>query len=104
MKVGRLGTKLSFDELRRVVEEHDDLRKSALDSAYRRISCPILMVMGSQADPAPQGEEIRTAVRQGVRDLQERHPIVKVEWLPCGHNVPLERPAELADLIIGFAR
>ena len=104
MKVAHLGTKLSFDELRGVVEEHDDLRKSALDGAYRRISCPILMVMGSHADPTPQGEEIRAAVREGVRDLQESHPWVKVEWLPCGHNVPLERPAELAELIAGFAR
>jgi pimeloyl-ACP methyl ester carboxylesterase len=104
MKVARLGTKLSFDELRRVVEEHDDVRKSELDGAYGRITCPILMVMGSHADPAPQGEEIRAAVREGVRDLQETHPRVKVEWLPCGHNVPLERPVELAKLIVGFAR
>ncbi len=104
MKVARLGTKLSFDELRRVVEVHDDFRKSELDSIYGRITCPVLMVLGSQADPTSQGEEIRAAVREGVRDLQERHPRVKVEWLPCGHNVPLERPVELADLIAGFAR
>ena len=104
MRVTRLGTKLSFDELRGVVEEHDDFRKSELAGAYCRISCPILMVMGSQADPTPQGEEIRVAVGDGVRDLQERHPRVRVQWLPCGHNVPLERPVELADLIVGFAR
>ncbi len=104
MKVTRLGTKLSFDELRGVVEEHDDFSKSELDGAYRRISCPILMVMGSQSEPTPQGEEIHAAVSEGVRDLQERHPRVKVEWLPCGHNIPLERPAELAELIVGFAR
>ncbi len=104
MKVTRLGTKLSFDELRRVVEEHDEVRKSELDGIYRRITCPILMVISSHADPTPQGEEIRAAVSEGVRDLQERHPRVRVEWLPCGHNVPLERPAELAELIVGFAR
>jgi pimeloyl-ACP methyl ester carboxylesterase len=104
MKVARLGTKLSFDELRGVVEEHDDFRKSELDGAYRRITCPVLMIMGSQAAPTPQGQEIGEAVREGVRDLQERHPRVKVEWLPCEHNVPLERPVELAELIVGFAR
>jgi pimeloyl-ACP methyl ester carboxylesterase len=104
MKVARLGTKLSFDELRRVVEEHDEVSSSQLDYAYRRITCPILMVMGSHADPAPQGEEIRAAVREGVRDLQRRHPRVEVEWLSCGHNVPLERPVELTELIVGFAR
>jgi esterase len=103
MKVTRLGTKLSFDELRRVVEEYDDIRKSELDDAYCRITCPILMVIGSHADPSPQGEAIRAAVLEGVRNLQERHPKVKVEWLSCGHNVALERPMELAELIVGFA-
>src|SRR5918997_3708828 len=73
MKVTRLGTKLSFDELRGVVEEHDDFRKSELEGIYSHITCPVLMVVGSQADPTPQGEEIRAAVSEGVRDLQERH-------------------------------
>jgi pimeloyl-ACP methyl ester carboxylesterase len=104
MKVTRLGTKLSFDELRRVVEEHDEVRKSELEGVYRCITCPVLMVMVAQADPTPQGEEICAAVCAGVRDLQHTHPRVKVEWLPCGHNIPLERPAELAELIAGFAR
>jgi pimeloyl-ACP methyl ester carboxylesterase len=103
MKVARLGTKLSFDELRHVVEEHD-VKQSELDRAYYRITCPILMILGSHEDPVPQGEEIREAVLEGVRNLRETHPKVKVEWLPCGHNVPLERPQELADLIVGIAR
>jgi pimeloyl-ACP methyl ester carboxylesterase len=62
-----------------------------------------LLVVGSRADPVPQGEEIREAVSQGVRSLREAYPKVRVEWLPCGHNVPLERPAELAELIVRFA-
>jgi pimeloyl-ACP methyl ester carboxylesterase len=52
----------------------------------------------------PRGEEIREAVSDGVRSLQETRPKVKVKWLSCGHNVPLERPKELADLIVEFAR
>jgi pimeloyl-ACP methyl ester carboxylesterase len=103
MKVAHLGTKLTFEELRGVVEEHD-ARITELDGVYDRITCPILMVVGSRADPVPQGEEIREAVGIGVRSLREAHPKVKVEWLPCGHNVPLERPQELADLIVGIAR
>ena len=103
MKVARLGMKLSFDELRRVVEE-DEAKATDLDGAYYRITCPILMVMGAHADPVPQGDEIREAVREGVRSIRKTHPRVKVEWLSCGHNVPLERPAELADLIVKSAR
>ena len=102
MKVARLGTKLSFEELRRVVEVYE-VNITNLEGAYDRITCPVLMVMGSRADPVPQGEEIREAVSQGVRSLREAHPVVRVEWLPCGHNVPLERPAELAELIVRSA-
>ena len=86
-----------------MVEEHD-ARIPDLGGAYDRIACPILMVLGSRADPVPRGEEIRRAVSDGARSLREAHPRVKVKWLPCGHNVPLERPKELADLIVGFAR
>jgi pimeloyl-ACP methyl ester carboxylesterase len=103
MKVARLGTKLTFEELQGVVEELD-ARIPDLGGAYDRIACPILMVLGSRADPVPRGEEIRRAVSDGARSLREAHPRVKVKWLPCGHNVPLERPKELADFIVGFAR
>src|SRR3712207_2378887 len=102
MKVARLGTKLSFEELRRVVEVHE-ASITNLEGAYDRITCPVLMVMGSRADPVPQGEEIREAVSQGIRSLREAHPVVRVEWLPCGHSVPLERPAELAELSVRSA-
>ena len=102
MKVARLGTKLSFEELRRVVEVHE-ANITNLEGAYDRITCPVLMVMGSRADPVPQGEEIREAVSQGIRSLREAHPVVRVEWLPCGHSVPLERPAELAELSVRSA-
>ena len=103
MKVARLGTKLTLEELKGVVEEYD-AKIPDLGGAYERIACPILMVVGSRADPVPRGEEIRNAVSNGARRLQEAYPKVAVKWLPCGHNVPLERPKELADLIVGFAR
>ncbi len=100
MRVARLGAKLSFEELKYVVEEHD-ARINGLDGEYARITCPVLMVVAAHADQVPQSEEIREAVSEGVRNLQEACPEVRVEWLPCGHNVPWERPAELADLICG---
>jgi pimeloyl-ACP methyl ester carboxylesterase len=98
MKVARLGAKLSFEELRRVIEEYE-ARIDGLDGDYDRIACPVLMVVAARADRVPQGEEIREAVREGVRSLKSSHPEVRIEWLPCGHNIPWERPAELADRI-----
>ena len=85
-----------------MVEVHE-AKITDLGGAYDRITCPILMVVGSRAYPVPQGEEIREAVSQGVRSLREAYSKVRVEWLACGHNVPLERPAELAELIVRFA-
>ena len=101
MKVMRRGSKLSFEESRRVVEEYEAV-VSNLGDAYDRISCPVLLIVGSHPDPVPEGEEIRDAVRKGVGRLNETHPEVRVEWLPCGHNVPLQRPAELARFIVEF--
>ena len=54
MKVARLGTKLSFEELRRVVEVHE-AKITDLGGAYDRITCPILLVVGSRAVLVPQG-------------------------------------------------
>jgi hypothetical protein len=42
------------------------------------------------------------AVSTAATRLQQRHPEIKLARLPCGHNIPLERPRELADLIVGF--
>lgn len=100
-KVMRLGSRLSFEEIRRVMEEYDAVI-SNLSDAYDGISCPVLLVVGSRPDPVPQGEEIRDAMRKGVQRLEDVHPEVRVEWLPCGHNVPLQQPAELARLIVEF--
>jgi pimeloyl-ACP methyl ester carboxylesterase len=100
-KVMRLGSRLSFEEIRRVMEGYDAVI-SNLGGVYGGISCPVLLVVGSRPDPVSQGEEIRDAMREGVRRLEDAHPEVRVEWLPCGHNVPLQQPAELARLIVAF--
>ena len=43
------------------------------------------------------------AVDTAATRLQQRHPQVQLARLPYGHNIPLERPRELAGLIIRFA-
>jgi hypothetical protein len=43
------------------------------------------------------------AVDTAATRLQQHHPQVKLARLACGHNLPLERPRELADLIGRFA-
>jgi pimeloyl-ACP methyl ester carboxylesterase len=68
-----------------------------------RLACPRLVVLAGKADPVPHGEAMLAAVDTVATRLQQRHPEVKLARLACGHAIPLERPRELADLIIRFA-
>jgi pimeloyl-ACP methyl ester carboxylesterase len=97
-----MGARLSFTELRRVADEAAE-REEHLEEAYHRLPCPLLVVLAGKADPVPHGEAMLAAVDTAATRLQQRHPQVELARLPCGHNIPLERPRELAQLIIRFA-
>ena len=97
-----MGARLSFAELRRVADEAAR-REDHLEEAYARLPCPLLVVLAGKADPVPHGEAMLAAVDTAATRLQQLHPQVKLARLPCGHAIPLERPRELADLIIHFA-
>ena len=97
-----MGARLSLAELRRVADEAAE-REDHLEEAYARLTCPILVVLAGKADPVPHGEAVLAAVDTAATRLQQRHPEVKLARLACGHAIPLERPRELADLIIRFA-
>jgi pimeloyl-ACP methyl ester carboxylesterase len=97
-----MGARLSLAELRRVAEEAAR-REEHLEEAYARLPCPMLVVLAGKADPVPHGEAMRAAVDAAATRLQQLHPQVKLARLPCGHAIPLERPRELADLIVCFA-
>jgi pimeloyl-ACP methyl ester carboxylesterase len=60
---------------------------------YGRIRCPVLLVMATDG----------LFSQQVVERMRGQYPTLRVEWLECGHDVPRERPDELADLITGFA-
>ena len=96
-----MGARLSLAELRRVADEAAE-REEHLEAAYARLPCPMLVVLAGKADPVPHGEAMRAAVDTAASRLQQRHPQVRLARLPCGHAIPLERPKELADLIIRF--
>jgi pimeloyl-ACP methyl ester carboxylesterase len=97
-----MGARLSFAELRRVADEAAR-REDHLEEAYARLPCPLLVVLAGKADPVPHGEAMLAAVDTAAARLQQRHPQIKLARLPCGHNIPLARPRELADLIVRFA-
>jgi pimeloyl-ACP methyl ester carboxylesterase len=97
-----LGSRLTLVDIQQLTEQAE-ARERRLDDAYRRIACPLLVVLGSRADPVPHGQEVRTAIRTAADHLRLTHPEVEIAWLDCGHLIPLQRPRELAGLIIAFA-
>jgi pimeloyl-ACP methyl ester carboxylesterase len=97
-----MGVRLSFEELRRVADEAAR-REDRLNEVYERLECPALLVLAAKADRVPHGEAMLAAVDAAADRLQQLHPEVELARLPCGHAIPLERPRELADLIIRFA-
>ena len=98
-----MGARLSYAELQRMADEAAG-REDRLEEAYGRLPCPLLVVLASKADPVPHGEAMLAAVDTAATRLQQRHPQIKLARLPCGHNIPLARPRELADLIVRFAK
>ena len=71
-------------------------------AALAASACPILAVMAGSAT-AGGGE--REAMIQRTLQQAGARPGVTVEWMPeMIHDIPLQRPRELADLIIGWMR
>jgi pimeloyl-ACP methyl ester carboxylesterase len=100
---------------RRTVEEIVHIQRT-IDRAgivlntglYDDIRCPILLIGGSRSE-----EEVQ-ALREGrlgpwafsrtaTEPITERYALVALAWLPCGHDIPHEMPAELASRIKSFA-
>jgi pimeloyl-ACP methyl ester carboxylesterase len=97
-----MGTRLSLAELRGVADEAAG-REDGLEAAYARLTCPVLLVLAGRADPVPHGRAMLAALDTAANRLDQLHPEIRLARLPCGHAIPLERPRELADLIIRFA-
>ena len=63
-----------------------------------RVSCPVLFV---PARSGPWPVELKAAGLQRARDVLGSR--AEIEWLDGGHDLPVQRPAELAKLMAAFA-
>jgi len=72
---------------------------------YDRLRCPVLIVPARPAPPYGEREGEFLAVKErSIRYLGERFPAVQVRWMEdTVHDIPLQRPAELSQLIVDFA-
>jgi pimeloyl-ACP methyl ester carboxylesterase len=78
MRLLRLGSSIPSERMKSLVDENDKWVRG-LGAAYERISCPVMLVLGSETDRVPQGAEIREAVREEARVLQNAYRHVSVE-------------------------
>ncbi len=73
---------------------------------YTRLRCPVLIVPARPAEPlSPQEQEFLALKKRGVARAQETIKDVRVHWMEDSiHDIPLQRPAELAELLAEFAK
>ena len=84
-----------------------DARRQELLDVYAKVDCPITVVLATKT----AGEETTEHAgrnnriwRAGGERLAERYPAIQVSWLDGLHRLPLNKPAELAQLIDDFAQ
>jgi pimeloyl-ACP methyl ester carboxylesterase len=72
---------------------------------WSRLRCPALLVPAAGRQGEPARELWREHKRKGIALAEEAAPSLRVEWMEDTiHDVPLQRPRELADAIERFAK
>ena len=98
---GRVHPHLSRENHVRILRSLWEQRPSALWSGLR---CPVLLIAAARDDPDPRNTIWMEHKRKGIALAEERAPAVRVAWMEDTiHDVPLQRPRELAAAIERFA-
>jgi pimeloyl-ACP methyl ester carboxylesterase len=93
-----IAPRLSFERHMQIVRAIWDYHVAEL---LPRIACPVL-VMPAIRDGNPEWSERK---RAGVKQAEDLNPRVRTVWLEDSiHDVPLQRPALVAETIAAFAR
>jgi len=71
---------------------------------YERLRCPTLLIPARPALPYSEPErEFLASKERGIQFLSGRFPNIQVHWMQDSvHDIPLQRPAELAGLVLEF--
>ncbi|HKV84280.1 MAG TPA: alpha/beta hydrolase [Ktedonobacterales bacterium] len=73
---------------------------------YQAVRCPVLFVMAEQSAPDARGEAFLVTKRQGIESatrMLANAPRVETRWMrDTIHDIPLQRPDELAASIASF--
>ncbi len=71
------------------------------EDIYDRIPCPVRLVFASEA---AREEDSWPYTPETVAAFSARHPRLWISWLRCGHDIAVQRPDDLAQLIRDFSR
>jgi pimeloyl-ACP methyl ester carboxylesterase len=99
----RISPRLSYEHHMQIVDAMWEFKTHDL---YSRVHCPVLLVPARPAEPlSDRAREFLQSKEAGARLFLERSPHTQVAWMEDSvHDIPLQRPAELARLILDFAR
>ncbi|GAC1348156.1 MAG: alpha/beta hydrolase [Ktedonobacteraceae bacterium] len=71
---------------------------------YRRVRCPIKLIVAEQQPAGETHAAFLQMRRQGIEQLSALRPDIRVVWMPDTiHDIPLHRPAQLAEEIVSYA-
>ncbi|HEX7974606.1 MAG TPA: alpha/beta hydrolase [Anaerolineales bacterium] len=72
---------------------------------FQQVRCPVLLAPARPPEPHSPGEkEILALQQRGIKQAQKRAANLSIHWMAdSSHDIPLQRPVELAALIGEFA-
>jgi len=71
---------------------------------WDRVRCPVLMIPAIKHQDDPQRDMWTRTKMQAIEKAREMLPNAQIVVMEDTiHDIPLQRPAELAEAIIGFA-
>lgn len=70
---------------------------------YDNVAARIIHIVGSGWDDEHAGALPMPKRAEQIDRLLRVRPDIRIEWLRCGHGIPLEMPRETAGLVIDFA-
>lgn len=97
-----ISPRLSFDHHMQIVRAMWEFKTY---ERLGRVNCPVLMIPARPREPQSPGEQEYVALKErGIEQARRKIKDLTVHWMPDSiHDIPLQRPAELADLIADFS-
>jgi pimeloyl-ACP methyl ester carboxylesterase len=91
---------LSFEHHMQIVRAMWELRTY---ERFAQVSCPVMMIPARPSHISEETNEFLKLKERGIARAKELIANLRVEWVESIHDIPLQHPDLLADLILDFA-